>query len=107
MTDVTENQDQAEAEMPTAHAHVLRELAERSRAGGPKLTSAGGLLGKLTEMAVEGGWREHQGFVWSDDPTRHRHRARPAPVVSAASPSADARARYPRNPGPRLRLNHA
>ena len=55
MTDVTKNQDQAEAEMPATDAHVLRELAEQSRVGSPKLTSAGDLLGKLTELAVGDG----------------------------------------------------
>jgi len=34
--------------------HLLRELTERARTGGLKLTGEGGLLGKLTKMVVEG-----------------------------------------------------
>ena len=34
--------------------HLLRELTERVRTGGLKLTGEGGLLGKLTKMVVEG-----------------------------------------------------
>jgi len=33
---------------------VLRELTERARAGGLKLSGPGGLLGKLTKMVIEG-----------------------------------------------------
>jgi putative transposase len=54
VTDVAGNRDQAEAELPAADEQVLRELAERARAGGLKLTGPGGLPGKLTKMVVEG-----------------------------------------------------
>jgi putative transposase len=54
MTDVTENQGRAEAELSAADEQVLRELTERARAGGLKLTGEGGLLGRLTKMVIEG-----------------------------------------------------
>jgi len=54
MTDVTEDRDQAGAELSAADEQVLRELTERARAGGLKLTGEGGLLGKLTKMVIEG-----------------------------------------------------
>ena len=41
MTDVTEERDQAGAELSAADEHVLRELTERARAGG----GGGGELG--------------------------------------------------------------
>src|SRR6202789_2017264 len=54
MTDVTEDRDQAAAELSAADEQVLRELTERARTGGLKLTGEGGLLGKLTKMVIEG-----------------------------------------------------
>src|SRR5438270_10431722 len=54
MTDVTTGQEQDVAELSAADEQVLRELTERARAGGLKLTGEGGLLGKLTKMVVEG-----------------------------------------------------
>ena len=54
MTDVTEDRDQAGAELSAADEQVLRELTERARAGGLKLTGEGGLLGRLTKMVIEG-----------------------------------------------------
>ena len=54
MADVTQDRDQAGAELSAADEQVLRELTERARAGGPKLTGEGGLLGKLTKMVIEG-----------------------------------------------------
>ena len=54
MTDVTEDRDQAGAELSAADEQLLRELTERARAGGLKLTGEGGLLGKLTKMVIEG-----------------------------------------------------
>jgi putative transposase len=47
MTDVTEDRDQAGAELSAADEQLLRELTERARAGGLKLTGEGGLLGRL------------------------------------------------------------
>jgi len=54
VTDVTEDRDQAGAELSAADEQVLRELTERTRAGGLKLSGPGGLLGKLTKMVIEG-----------------------------------------------------
>jgi putative transposase len=54
VTDVTEDRDQARAELSAADEQVLRELTERARAGGLKLSGPGGLLGKLTKMVIEG-----------------------------------------------------
>src|ERR1700738_966122 len=54
MTDVTEDRDQAGAELSAADEQVLRELTERARTGGLKLTGDGGLLGRLTKMVIEG-----------------------------------------------------
>ena len=54
MTDVAENRGQAEAELSAADEQVLRELTERARAGGLKLTGPGGLLGKLTKNGGRG-----------------------------------------------------
>ncbi len=54
MTEVTEDPGQAGAELSAAEEQVLRELTERTRACGLKLTGEGGLLGRLTKMIVEG-----------------------------------------------------
>jgi putative transposase len=45
VTDVTSSQEQGQAELSAADEQVLRELTERARAGGLKLTGEGGLLG--------------------------------------------------------------
>jgi hypothetical protein len=44
MTDVT-NREQEPAGLPAADGQVLRELTERARKGGLKLTGKGGPLG--------------------------------------------------------------
>ena len=54
MTDVTTDQDQAGLELSAADEQLVRELTDRARAGGLKLTGEGGLLGKLTKMVIEG-----------------------------------------------------
>jgi len=54
VTDVAENRDQEPAKLSGADEQVLRELTERARTGGLKLTGEGGLLGKLTKMVIEG-----------------------------------------------------
>jgi transposase-like protein len=54
VTDVAEDRDQDGAELSAADEQVLRELTERARAGGLKLSGPGGLLGKLTKMVIEG-----------------------------------------------------
>ena len=54
MTDVTIDQGLEPAELSAADEQVLRELTDRARVGGLRLTGEGGLLGKLTKMVVEG-----------------------------------------------------
>src|SRR5215813_1711788 len=54
VTDVTKSQNQEQPELSAADEQLLRELTERARTGGLKLTGEGGLLGKLTKMVVEG-----------------------------------------------------
>jgi hypothetical protein len=54
VTDVTTGHGQNGVELSAADEQLLRELTERARAGGLKLTGEGGLLGKLTKMVVEG-----------------------------------------------------
>ena len=54
MTDVTTSHGEDGAELSSADEQLLRELTERARTGGLKLTGEGGLLGKLTKMVVEG-----------------------------------------------------
>ena len=86
MTDVTQDQDQAETELPAADEQVLRELTERARTGGLKLTGQGGLLGRLTKMVVEGALEgeldDHLGYGKHDPEgrdganSRNGHRAK-------------------------------
>jgi transposase-like protein len=54
MTDVTAKQSKRATELSAADEQVLRELTERARADGLKLTGEGGLLGKLSKMVIEG-----------------------------------------------------
>jgi len=54
MTDVTEDRGQAGAELSAADEQLLRELTERARTGGLKLTGEGGLLGRLTRSVITG-----------------------------------------------------
>ena len=53
VTDVTAGPDEGPV-LAAADEQLLRELTERARTGGLKLTGEGGLLGKLTKMVVEG-----------------------------------------------------
>ena len=71
MTDVTASQGQDGAELSAADEQLLRELTERARTGGLKLTGEGGLLGKLTKMVV--GWPG--GIAPPGHPTSRRKRA--------------------------------
>src|SRR5438132_14098207 len=70
MTDVTVDRDQAGPELSAADEQVLRELTERARGGGLKLTGEGGLLGKLTKMVIEGALEgeldDHLGYEKND-----------------------------------------
>src|ERR1700746_2635588 len=86
MTNVTTGQDQDAAELSAADEQVLRELTERARAGGLRLTGEGGLLGKLTKMdvegALEGELNDHLGYEKRDPAgrnggnSRNGHRAK-------------------------------
>ena len=94
MTDVTEDRDQAGAELSAADEQVLRELTERARTGGLKLTGEGGLLGRLTKMVIEGALEgeldDHLGYGKHDPEgrdggnSRNGHRAKT--VLTEAGP---------------------
>src|SRR5205809_3098419 len=86
MTNVTTGQEQDVAELSAADEQVLRELTERARAGGLKLTGEGGLQGKLTKMVVEGalegdldvhlGYARHHPAGRNGSNSRNGHRAK-------------------------------
>jgi putative transposase len=95
MTDVTEDRDQAAVELSAAaDEQVLRELTERARAGGLKLTGEGGLLGRLTKMVVEGALEgeldDHLGYGKHDpegrDGGNSRNGYRAKTVLTEAGP---------------------
>src|SRR5271170_2043860 len=81
VTDVTNGESQDAAELSAADEQLLRELTERARAGGLKLTGEGGLLGRLTKMVVEGALEgemdDHLGYEKHDPPRRERPRPLP------------------------------
>jgi transposase-like protein len=58
------------AELSAADEQALRELTERARAGGLRLTGEGGLLGRLTKMVIEGALEgeldDHLGYGKND-----------------------------------------
>jgi putative transposase len=70
MADVTKGEASEPAGLSAADEQLLRELTERARAGGLKLTGEGGLLGKLTKMVVEGALEgeldDHLGYSRHD-----------------------------------------
>src|SRR5712692_12087784 len=86
VTDVTTDNDQAPVELSAGDEQVLRELTERARTGGLRLTGEGGLLGKLTKMVVEGALEgeldDHLGYGRHDPAgrnggnSRNGHRAK-------------------------------
>jgi transposase-like protein len=86
MTDVTTERGQDEVELSAADERLLRELTERARTGGLKLTGEGGLLGKLTKMVIEGALEgeldDHLGYEKNDPAgrdggnSRNGHRAK-------------------------------
>ena len=94
MTDVTEDRDQAGAELSAADEQVLRELTERARAGGLKLSGPGGLLGRLTKMVIEGALEgeldDHLGYGKHDpegrDGGNSRNGRRPKTVLTDTGP---------------------
>jgi putative transposase len=67
MADVTTDEGQDEVELSASDEQLLRELTERARGGGLKLTGEGGLLGKLTKMVIEGALEgeldDHLGYA--------------------------------------------
>src|ERR1700751_1833635 len=94
MTDVTADEARDPAALSAADERLLRELTERARAGGLKLTGEGGLLGKLTKMVVEGALEgeldDHLGYGKHDPEgrdggnSRNGHRAKT--VLTEAGP---------------------
>ena len=63
----------------TAGLELVRQLAERVRAGGLSLTGPGGLLGRLTKVvlegALEGEMDAHLGYAKHDPAGRWRELA--------------------------------
>ena len=86
MTDVTEDRDQAEPELSAADEQVLRELTERARTGGLKLTGEGGLPGGLTPMVIEGALESRAGAITSATPSMTRKAVTAAIPVTATGP---------------------
>jgi transposase-like protein len=94
MTNAMNGQDRDGADLPAADEQLLRELTERARAGGLKLTGEGGLLGKLTKMVVEGALEgemdDHLGYGKHDPAGRNsgnsRNGHRPKTVLTEAGP---------------------
>ena len=80
MTDVTTSHDEDGAELSAADEQLLRELTERARTGGLKMTGEGGLLGKLTKMVVEGALEgeldDHLGYGKHDPEGRNGSNSR-------------------------------
>src|ERR1700747_1488865 len=86
MTDVTTDQVRDEVELSAADEQLVRELTERARTGGVKLTGEGGLLGKLTKMVLEGapegergdhlGYGKHDPEGRNGGNSRNGHRAK-------------------------------
>jgi putative transposase len=94
MSDVTTEQDHEAAGLSAADQQLLRELTERARAGGLKLTGDGGLLGELTKMVVEGALEgemdDHLGYGRHDPAGRNsgnsRNGRRAKTVLTEAGP---------------------
>jgi putative transposase len=88
VTDVTimTDQDSGEVELSAADEQLLRELTERARAGGLRMTGEGGLLGRLTKMVIEGalegelddhlGYEKHDPAGRDGGNSRNGHRAK-------------------------------
>src|ERR1700749_250989 len=94
MTDVTADEAGDPAGLSAADEQLLRELTERARAGGLKLTGEGGLLGRLTKMIVEGALEgeldDHLGYGKHDpagrDGGNSRNGYRAKTVLTEAGP---------------------
>src|SRR6201992_4037728 len=82
------------AELSQAEQQLVRELTDRAREDGLKLTGEGGLLGKLTKMVIEGALEgemdDHLGYSRHDPEgrnsgnSRNGHRAKT--VITEAGP---------------------
>jgi transposase-like protein len=94
MTDVTNSGNQGATGLSAADEQLLKELAERARADGLKLTGQDGLLGKLTKMVVEGALEgemdDHLGYSRHDPAGRNsgnsRNGRRGKTVLTEAGP---------------------
>src|SRR5579875_4199868 len=94
MTDVTMSETQEPAGLSAAEEQLLRELAERARKDGLKLTGEGGLPGQLTKMVVEGalegemddhlGYSKHAPEGRNSGNSRNGHR--PKTLLTEAGP---------------------
>src|SRR6266581_4932868 len=89
------DQGQDGAVLAAADEQLLRELTERARSGGLKLTGEGRLLGKLTKMVVEGALEgeldDHLGYEKNDPAGRNggnsRNGHRGKTVLTEAGPA--------------------
>jgi putative transposase len=94
MTDVTVNGAAGPAAEQAVDEQLLRELTERARAQGLRLTGEGGLLGQLTklvvESALEGEMDDHLGYRKHDPAGRtggnSRNGRRAKTVLTEAGP---------------------
>jgi putative transposase len=94
MTDVTTERDSEPGGLSAADEQLLRELTERARKDGLKLTGEGGLLGRLTKMVVEGalegemddhlGYSRHDAAGRNSGNSRNGHRGKT--VLTEAGP---------------------
>ncbi|MBV8401540.1 MAG: transposase, partial [Acetobacteraceae bacterium] len=70
MADETTEKGQDGVGLSAADEQLIRELTDRARTGGLRLTGEGGLLGKLTKMviesALEGELDDHLGYEKND-----------------------------------------
>jgi hypothetical protein len=73
MTDVMSSKNQGVTGLSAADEQLLKELTERARADGLKLTGQDSLLGKLTKMVIEGALEgemdDHLGYARHDPNT--------------------------------------
>jgi putative transposase len=94
MTDVTNSENRDLTGLSAAEEQLLKELAERARADGLKLTGEGGLLGQLTKMVIEGALEgemdDHLGYSRHDPAGRNggnsRNGHRGKTVLTEAGP---------------------
>jgi transposase-like protein len=94
VTDVIASGQQDAAELSQAEQQLVRELTDRAREGGLKLTGEGGLLGRLTKMVIEGalegemdshlGYSRHSPEGRNNGNSRNGHRAKT--VITEAGP---------------------